>query len=353
MALELILQQRYRIDGIPVDLSTYRNHGSGVDTASAPGPAIGQSAVSFPNDDSRVVIQPTAAQGWASLLAVRIEMVVFLDAEFVRVQGLIDAGGAFTFDVFEKALTARIAGPGGAFVRAADAFAPDGAFHPVPLGRWVTVGLFHDGYSKIQLTMDGKLVGQADVSSGVPPLQSSIAIGNHIGGNHPLNGRIDEVNVWRSDPKAMQREFLCRPYTPETAACWQAIFEDVAAWGKAEPVALASFLNLGEQGQRALIRGLALLSPADQAEVRNLLNHFMKLWCEGKIDGDAMRKVIRQWLKLLKKHGLDTDRDQRMMELKQVLNTAGTDAPVIDPNCDPAMKAFFALINEEETRLRR
>lgn len=351
MALELILQQRYRLDGIPVDLSPYRNHGSAVDTASAPGPAVNQSAVSFPNNDSRVVIQPTAAQGWARLLAVKVEMVVFVDAAFVKDQGLIDADGAFSFSISQKALAAQIAGPGGAFVRAADAFAPDGAFHPVPLGRWVTVGFFHDGFSKIQLTMDGKLVGQADVSSGVPPLQGSIAIGNHIGGNNQLNGRIDEVRVWRSDPKAMQREFLCRPYTTETAACWQAIFEDVAAWAKAEPVAVASLLQLAEQGQRALIRGLDLLSAADQAEARGLLDQFMKLWCEGKIDGDAMRKVIRQWLELLKKHGLDTDRKQRMTELQRVLNAAKTKAPVIDPVCDPAMQAFFALIGKEEAAL--
>ncbi|NYF91803.1 LamG-like jellyroll fold domain-containing protein [Tunturiibacter empetritectus] len=351
MALELILQQRYRVDGIPVDLSPYRNHGSGVDTASAPGPAVSQFAVSFPNNDSQVAIQPTAAQGWASLLAIKVEMVVFVDAVFVREQGLIDASGAFTFAISEKALTAQIAGPGGAFVRAADAFAPDGQFHPVPLERWVTVGFYHDGFSKIQLTMDGKLVGQADVSSGVPPLQGSIAVGNHIGGSHPLNGRIDEVRVWRSDPKAMQREFLCRPYTPKTAACWQALFEDVVAWAKAEPAAVASLLQLAEQGRRALLGGLELLSPADQAEARGLLNRFMKLWCEGKIDGDAMRKVIRQWLELLKKHGLDTDRGQRMAELQRVLNAAKTEAPVIDPKCDPAMQAFFALIGKEEAAL--
>ena len=30
----------------------------------------------------------------------------------------------------------------------------------------------------------------------------------------------------------------------------------------------------------------------------------MKLWCDGLIDGDAMRKLIRRWFVLLHKHGL-------------------------------------------------
>lgn len=346
--LELILHQRYRVDGIPLDLSPYRNHGLGVHTSGAPGPVSDSSAITFPQPDSQVEIEPSATQGWTSLVAVRVEVVARLDSDGGALeQGLLEAQGAFSFEVSQKALAAQIGGPDGAFVRAADIFSPDGKFHPVPIGRWVTLGVFHDGFSKIQLTMDGELVGQADVSNGVPPLQGRVTVGNTQSGDRPLLGRLDEVSVWRLDPKAMQREFLCRQINPEVAACLETFFLEVKQWAFDHTSAAVQLLNAIAEGERALVSGFLLLPTHEQARGRDLIRSFLQLWCSGEIGGEAMRNFVRHWLQFLDKQGLDLNRSERIAILRRIFEDAGSTQPVLIPSCDPELTAFLSIVASE------
>jgi hypothetical protein len=103
-------------------------------------------------------------------------------------------------------------------VRSADADSPDGRLHAVPTNRWARLGFYHDGFAKMQLSIDGRVVGEKTVGGGVPSVQAAgVAIGNDIADGNPLRGDIDEISIWRLDPNEMRREFLCRHYSAKEA----------------------------------------------------------------------------------------------------------------------------------------
>src|SRR5581483_2908697 len=102
--LELICQERYRVDGIPVDIGPYHNHGRRHDTARVAGTAAGQSAIAFPNPDSRVSISAAGGQ-WTPLVALRIEVRAKVNPSAASNLTLVD-GGSFRFRIVESALEA-------------------------------------------------------------------------------------------------------------------------------------------------------------------------------------------------------------------------------------------------------
>src|SRR2546423_388211 len=95
--LELICQQRYRVAGVPTDLTPYRNHGTAIDAPGAPGPHAGADVIRFPNPDSRVAIGLGKLGAWAPLQALKIEVVARLDPGAGRTLGLVEGAGSFFF----------------------------------------------------------------------------------------------------------------------------------------------------------------------------------------------------------------------------------------------------------------
>jgi len=346
--LELICQQRYREQGVPVDLSQYHNHGAAWDAPAAGGKNPGQTAISFPHQASCVAIAPSGRQ-WVPLIALRIEIVAKISDPFAaRTMTLIEGAGAFRFGIGEKALEAGFSAPPGVkdtFVRSDSTFSPDGTFHEVPRDRWVTLGFDHDGYSKMRLLIDGHVVGERVVSAAVPPVQpAGVSVGNTIGGGTPLvGGVIDEVAVWRLDSKGMKREFLCRPYNESTAQCWAAIFRHLREWGEAHPAELVAVLNALSAQSRAAIRALFLLADADQAKIRAILHDYEHLWCEGRIDGPEMRAVLTRWLAAMRQHGVNTGAGPELQDLRRRLSI---DDKTLSLDCDPAARRFLQLFEQ-------
>src|SRR5262249_47722352 len=163
---------------IPVDHSLFHNHGKRVGTTAVPGAAAGKTAISFPTTTSRVAIArdpdpPGDQPQWTPLVALRGEVVVKGDPHAALVLTMIEGHGSFRFEINDQALEAAFDGPPGAaiHVRSDEAHAPDGAFHRVPANQWVTVGFDHNGYSEVQLLLEGTVVGRAAVTTGVPPVQ--------------------------------------------------------------------------------------------------------------------------------------------------------------------------------------
>src|SRR5438045_2812355 len=103
--LELICQERYRVDGIPVDIGPYHNHGRRNGTAAVPGITAGQTAIGFPNPSSRVSIAPGVDGQWIPLVALRIEVRAKVNPLAARNLTLVD-GGSFRFGILESALDA-------------------------------------------------------------------------------------------------------------------------------------------------------------------------------------------------------------------------------------------------------
>ena len=352
--LELICQQTFKLNNQSFDLSPYRNHGTALDTAVPPDSAQpGSGAIRFPLPDSRVAIaigpDPVQASSWQFLKALRIEVLARIDPRAARTMVLAAADGSFRFGILEGALEAIVEGPGGTntYARSADEYAPDGKLHTVPGGRWVQLGLSHDGFAKMQLSIDGALVGETLVNGGVPPVGAAgVAIGNAVGGGLPLLGDIDEMRIWRLDPKEVQREFLGRPYTPATAACWEAIFRAVIAWMQRAPDQAKVVMEGLRAWQDRLARALFLLPHGEQAYVRGVLHNYARLWYAGNIDGPEMADVLHRWLRALVRHGMDPAKDAGLIALAPALEQAAKDAGPISLDCDPAIQGFLALLQQ-------
>lgn len=345
--LELICQQRYRVAGVPTDLTPYRNHGISIDASRAPGPH--GDVIQFPNPDSRVAIGLGKLGAWAPLQALKIEVVARLDPSAGRVLGLAEGDGSFFFYVGETALEARVVGPSGSamHVRSADADAPDGRLHAVPTNRWATLGFYHDGFARMQLSIDGRIVGEKIVSGGVPPVQAAgVAIGNSLGDGNALHGEIDEVRIWRLDPNEMRREFLCRPLDAKTARCWEVIFRAVRAWIAGHPTQAKALIDIIEPRINSSIRGLFLLPAHEQIKARALLREYTSLWCEGRIEGSEMRSAVHRWFAELQRLGLDPAVDLPSAEIETLFSGINLRGLTLD--CDPAAIAFLQLMHKAD-----
>jgi hypothetical protein len=353
--LELICQQRYQEKkGIPVDISGYRNHGGASDTSPAPGPAPNRGAIQLSKPNSRVLIPPGTWGAWTPLVALKIEVDLKIEPTSALEQTLVEGSGSFLFSIDQHAPAASVVSAGGTpmYVRAAGAFAPDGGVHPVPTGRWVTLGFQHDGFARMQLLIDGQLVGESIVDESVPGVSApGVSVGNRVAGGQPLLGNIEELRVWRLDPRQMKRDFLSRPYTSHTAACWEELLRQLARWLRENPVSAGRLTRLLETLQRQFLHGLLLLPQAEQAQARRIVNRYELLWRQGRIDGPEMAAVFVEFIRWMRRHGLDPESGPVWSELEPLLRQI-SEATHAHLNCDQAAQRFRDLMRHADREAR-
>ena len=246
----------------------------------------------------------------------------------------------------EHCIEAGVPGPDNpCYLRSDEEHSPDGQFHEVPRNRWVTLGFYHDGFAKAQLTIDDAIVAEVAVARGVPGVQGEgVAIGNRLGRGQPMPGTIDEVRIWRSDPNAMRREFLCRPYNAKTAQCWEALFIAVRKAWAVHPDAMQTLLDFAQSYIDAFIRALLLLPAAEQAKVRALLDGCIAHWCKGSIDSVHMRDALHKWRHALKAAGVPAPSPDLVARVEFLWPQLGLETQSLD--CDPKALGFFKLLHE-------
>jgi Concanavalin A-like lectin/glucanases superfamily len=341
--LELICDQSYTWDGVPADKSPYHNDGTGINTGgSFDGMGPGSGMITFPQPDSRVRIG--GGGPWQSLIALKIDILARLDPHARRVSVMVDGHGSFRFGVMEGALEAQFTNASGSnnYVRSADQFAPDHMYHPVPANKWVWLSLHHDGFAKMRLFIEGELVGEAIVDGGIPPVDAlGVSIGNAADvDGYRFPGEIDELRIWRHDPKGMKREFLGRPYTRKTARCWQRLFEAVNAWMESNPEQSRALTDQLTAVRDTFVRSLLLLPDGDQAKLRAAILAINKLWFEGEIDGPAMEMAFCDWIALLGSFGIEPVDDPSFDALKAALAKVDVDGSAL-LKCDPKIALFL------------
>jgi hypothetical protein len=288
---------------------------------------------------------PAREHQWAPLVALRIEVVAKVDPVAALAQTILEGDGSFRFGINQHALDATFSGPPGSdtHVRSDGAHAPDGVFHQVPANQWVTLAFDHNGYSEMQLSIEGVVVGRTAVSAGIPPVQiGGVTVGNRRVGGQPLVGAIDRLRVWRSDPDEIRREFWCRPFTRHSADCWEAYFRAVADWAAKHPADLATLVATIETRLRALLHGLWTLPAAQQAEIRKILQELMKLWCAGHLHSHRMRDVLRELVAAIDRAGLGSML-RSTGDIEQLARRAHLALPTA---CDPAVAGFLQLLEQ-------
>jgi hypothetical protein len=219
----------------------------------------------------------------------------------------------------------------------------------VPTNRWVTLAFEHDGFAKMQLLVDRQLVGEAIVDNNVPGVAGSgVSVGNRLSGSRPLLGDIEELRIWRFDPRQMQRDFLCRPYTAKTAKCWEDIFRRIGQWLRDHPAEAQSLADAIAALQRKMLHGLYLLPQAERTQLSRVAGHYQQLWCDGNIEGPEMSAIFIEFIRILRRHGLDPASEPVWNELKSQLQQMSTELHGFDLNCDPAVLALSGLIRDAD-----
>lgn len=304
--LELICHQTYTWQGLPADKSPYRNHGTAINTGgSYDGVTPGSGVVTFTGPTSRVRI-PTG-QSWRPLTALKIDALVRVQPRAERAPVLVAGHASFRFGLLDGLLTASFENASGtnSLLHSGEAYAPDGRPHPVPANRWVRLGFHHDGFARMRLFIDGELVAEAPADGGVPPVGSlGVAIGNAAdadGARFP--GEIDEIQIWRLDPRAVKREFLDRPLTRRAARCWEEYAVAVGRWAQEHPAQARALAQRLGALNRDELRALYLLPDAEQGRMRSLLAAIGRLWGAGRIAGPEMRAALCDWVTAMHRIG--------------------------------------------------
>lgn len=344
--LELILDQRFTWNGLPADKSPYGNHGQGIDTGGgADGVEPGSGFITFPTPSSRIRVP--IGKAWMPLTALKIELVARIDPQAKMMSSIVDGHNSFSFGILEGALEARFKNGSGTnnYIRSDTSFAPDRQYHPVIAGRWMRLGFYHDGISRMQLFLDGELVGDAKVDGAIRPVMSGgIAIGNDWSNDDKaFPGEIDEIKIWRLDPSTMRREFLGRPYTRKTARCWERLARRIRDWTAQYPEqARALSLQSGEIRRRKLQAFVDL--PRDlQAKLRAINDDIIRLWVAGDLGTPDMAAALCAWVALLRDAGIDPENDPDMAALVSTVQSLNLADPQDILKCDEQWRAFLDL----------
>ena len=191
---QLVLHHHYTY-GSTFDVSTFGNHGQ--PHLVTTGTAAFASSLHFQHSDSRVTVAPS--QSLNNLFAIAAKVRFYLEGAVTQRLNLIE--GFVSFALFVEptgALTGTIVDANGAWSGASS-----GA-NLVRPGVWHEAWLAHDGINQLELRLDDATVALSDNVYG--PVRSvgdlGIAIGNWPdAGTYPFAGYIDEVKLYRYDPR--------------------------------------------------------------------------------------------------------------------------------------------------------
>ena len=225
---ELICHHTYGgLPGVVVDLSPRAaSHGQafGLDDGDflTDGLGTGSGAVRFYKPDGRVRV-PTEAIPWQSIVGVKAEVILRRQPSL----GFIIDSDAFQFHIRGNTLDTPVAWFSSypqQYSEISPAFDPVGPTpYRIPAGQWVTLGFMHDGFGTMELYADGQVVAQRSGVYGpvTAPGGAGLSIGNARTGGLFFNGEIDEVKIWRLNPRRIEDEFYSRPMDRETIECWK------------------------------------------------------------------------------------------------------------------------------------
>jgi hypothetical protein len=354
---ELVCHHSYKWHGIATDLSHYDSHGvvQGLtDNDFAPdGATPGSGAWRF-RPNSRVAIATNP--GWRPLVGLRVECVVRMPVAAGHRQILIEAHQSFRLYTMDRYLFGAFHGNPAVYPQNDwDVISTykDGLQVPgyrVPLNQWVRLLFEHDGLTQMRLSVDGvPVTSPRGVLSGVPGVgPKGICIGNSVvDGDQPFPGDIDEVKVWRLDPRRYRNQFQDRPLDQATADCWARHVQSLRA-------ALAEYPDCAKKVTAGIsaavdrwLRAIAAQGPETRQRFDDTRAEYAKLWRAGKIDGPEMRKLLRDWCAWLRLVGIDPDGDEQAQSLRQTECWKLVQKKLASVDCDPQVIALMRMFEQE------
>jgi hypothetical protein len=245
----------------------------------------------FTGDRDRLLINRTDTGPWLKLGGIRIETRVRLTNH----AGYLFDGG----DSFKAYL-------GGDLLHFFTSSYQNTAFVYLPglletlIGQWHKLTFVHNGLNQVQVLLDDRVVASEVARVPVPsPGPQGVCIGNSLTQDKQLFGDIDDVSIWRIDPKSMNKAFFKRPLSPEIADCWTKFFRALREWARGNPECASWVVNWLTTYRAVFQQALAHKSPQKLKELADLHQEYGSLWRAGRIDDPQMKSVLkrlRAWL---------------------------------------------------------
>jgi Concanavalin A-like lectin/glucanases superfamily len=351
---ELICYHTYSgTPGVVYDLSPdHRSSGVAVNLADsdfiAAGATAGSGAVRFHSTGAAIWIPPNTA--WRPLDAVRGEVTLLLDPPPAgggqAVSRLIDAGSV-QFDIRAGGLRAWFVSNPSGYTEVSTALHAVVPNVKVPTGQWTTVGFLHDGVANQQLFVDGVLV--AATTGPLRPVAGSagVTIGNAPSGGYPIRGLLDDVKVWRANPRRIFDEFFDRPMDPETAACWDDYLRRLRRWMDSNPDCADKLQAEVMAAANSVLRDALNHGPRLHQHLVDSAKRYRAHWRAGELDSPAMARLLGELASLLQAAGIAPDANPDVLSLGQSECLRRFRSDVGAPDCD---RQFMAMLDGHHNR---
>lgn len=293
---ELLLHHSYSgAPGVIFDQSPGRNNhglGRGLEDSDylADGASSRSGAVQF-RPGSIVDVRPQ--KPWDPISVLRAEIVCIWNEQL---RGVLFDAGTFSFSIVHEALRFDVKVEGGSIGHSMPE--PDPGNTPaIPFQQWMTLGVFFDfvtGFSGF--TINGQEVDRVD-SSWAPSLFGTdrIGIGNSMTDlGQQWRGAIDDVKIWRLDPKWVDKTFTHRPVDPRVRDCWDKWSDGLGKALGADIECAERVATLIQAAVNSLIRRAA--RSASRGRWESAVTDYRQRWEGGDLAGvgDALNSVIAE-----------------------------------------------------------
>jgi hypothetical protein len=336
-AWELILHHTFAgTPGVIFDHSpSRRSHGQPVNLAEADfltdGATPGSGAVHF--HAGTCMIRVPSSASWQPLGGVRIEMIC--ETDLIRTGGTLVTADSFAFGTGSGFFSGEFSQTHGT-----SSVVTEGGSEPRPLpaDQWMTVALQYDP-AGVQAEINGQVVQRWEEWNGLLAATSGLVIGNDRTGHNSLSGRIDDIKIWRLNPRLIGTNFVDRPVETKVGRCWAEWSRKLDEVIRSDPRCWNTLTDLLPRAMFRVMNEIANL-PNIEPQFTDLSVRYQQLWSEGRLN--EIPAVLADLIALLRGAGFNP---QQIADLQALLNDPclGSITERLPINCDPAFTGIFAV----------
>jgi hypothetical protein len=214
----------------------------------------------------------------------------------------------------------------------------------------------HDGFGTMELYADGQVVARrtgvyAPVNA---PGGTGLSIGNALhSGGLSCNGEIDEVKIWRLNPRRFDDEFYSRPMASETADCWKRLRREMDDAFRRHPDCAKQIGSAVKSTIEGLMRKAVAKGPGTQKRLEDFAQDYNRIWRTGAIDSPEMVTLFVDLIAWLRITGIEPDLSQAFGPLRDSECLKIILAELTPPDCDPQMAALLREVADNLDHRRR
>jgi hypothetical protein len=267
---------------------------------------------------------------------VKVEVVCICDES---TGGTLIDGPGFSFEIHDGVMTSsfQVVGGGGGGQTTLHREAR------VPVGEWATVEWMWDGFGSSSFWLNGEVVLQG----GASPLasdQRSVWIG--VGEWAPnqfrseFTGRIDDVKVWRLNPRRVDDEFTDRPVDNAVRDCWKQWGRDFVKLMEADPDCAETMMQLMLKAMASSFHEVLSAGEPLRTQLMEAAQRYRQLWGEGRLD--EIPAVLADFLAAVRRAGVDPIGTSEFDDFRQNPCVLKIFDQIPVPDCD---RDFVDMIN--------